>query len=330
MKVLVTGSNGFLASNVIRELNKRGFEVRAMVRQSADLRSLAGCKYELFYGNITNINEAVEAVKGCDIVIHTAADTSQNNDRNGALMQVNVTGTFNMLESSIKEHIEKFVFVSTANTFGYGTKEEPGNENLPAKYPFLLSEYVKSKIKAQNLVLDYANSHKLNTTVVNPTFMIGPFDAKPSSGRIITMMLGKKIIPVPPGGKNFIHVSDAAFGVCNAIEKGKIGSCYLLANENLSYEEFYTKLKKICGESFYLLRISPEILNSLGLTGNLISKFGIKTNLNIINTKMLCVENYYSSAKAVNELELTQTPVDKAIYDALEWFRENGYVKKIS
>lgn len=325
MKVLVTGANGFLASNIVRELNRRGHSVRAMVRPTADLRSLSGTDHEIFYGNFINIIDAMEAAKGCDIVLHAAADTSQQ--KNGDHTHVNVTGTFNMLEASCKNQVNRFIFVSTANAFGYGTKENPGDENLSPKYPFTSSEYVISKINAQAMVLDYAKNGKLDAVVVNPTFMIGPNDAKPSSGTIITMMYNKKIIPVPPGGKNFVHVSDAAVGACNAIDKGKTGSCYLLANENLTYKEFFTKLEKVSGKSFYKIRFAPGVLNTLGTFGNLISKAGLKTNLNLINTKILSLGNYYSSSKAVKELNLPQTPADVAIYDALEWFKKNGYLK---
>jgi dihydroflavonol-4-reductase len=327
MKALVTGANGFLASNVIRELNRRGIPVRAMVRSTADLRSLSGAEFELFYGNITNMIDAMEAVKGCDVVIHAAAETSQHYLSVEPYMQVNVTGTFNMLEASYKNDVKRFIFVSTANTFGYGTKSSPGNENIPAKYPFTSSGYAISKMKAQELALEYAASGKLETVVMNPTFMIGAYDAKPSSGRIITMMHNKKIIPVPPGGKNFVHVADVANGICNAIDKGQPGSCYLLANENLTYSEFYIKLGKATGKSFCQLKLAPQLLVVIGTIGKLVARSGFKSDLNLTNAKMLCVGNYYSSAKAIKELRLPQTPVDNAIADALEWFAKIGYIK---
>jgi dihydroflavonol-4-reductase len=242
-------------------------------------------------------------------------------------MRVNVTGTLNMLEASSKHPVKKFIFVSTANTFGHGTKASPGNENMPAKYPFTSSGYAISKAKAQELVIEYASRGILDAVVVNPTFMLGPYDAKPSSGRIITMMHNRKIAPVPPGGKNFVHVADVASGICNAIDRGKSGSCYLLANENLSYSEFYAKLAMATGKSFHQLKLSPQFLNVLGSIGTLAVKSGFRSSLNLNNAKILCVGNYYTSAKAVSELGLPQTPVDIAIADALEWFSQSGYIK---
>lgn len=327
MKALVTGANGFLASNVVRELNRRGFPVRAMVRSTADLHALSGAEYELFYGQITSVADAMEAMKSCDIVIHAAADTSQHYLNVEPYMQVNVKGTLNMLEASCRNQVKKFIFVSTANAFGYGTKSDPGNENMPAKYPFTSSGYALSKTMAQELVIEYAKIGKLDTVVVNPTFIIGPYDARPSSGRIITMMHNKKIVPVPPGGKNFVHVADVAEGICNAIDRGRSGSCYLLANENLTYGEFYAKLAKATGRSVYQLKLRPQLLHAMGTIGSLAVKSGFRSNLNLVNARILCIGNYYSSAKAVVELGLPQTPVDKAITDAMEWFIRSGYIK---
>jgi dihydroflavonol-4-reductase len=328
MKVLVTGANGFLASNIVRELIRHEADVRALVRPAADLTSLKGTDCELFYGHITEMTDVVEAVRDCNVVIHAAAETSHSYKGYQPYMEVNVNGTRNMLEASCKWQVKKFIFVSTANTFGYGTRDYPGNEETPARYPFTLSGYAISKSKAQELVLKYAQDGRLNATVVNPTFMIGPFDSKPSSGKIITMMHGRRFVPVPPGGKNFVHVADVAKGIYNAIEKGKNGSCYLLAHENLSYAEFFTKVGLVSGKSFRKIKLSPLLLEILGIAGETLGLFRGRSDLNRLNARILCVENYYSSARAVKELDMPQTPIDQAIVEAIEWFDRYGYLGK--
>ncbi|HLO61142.1 MAG TPA: NAD-dependent epimerase/dehydratase family protein [Bacteroidales bacterium] len=327
MKILVTGANGFLASNVIRELNKRGHQVRALVRATADLSALNGADYELFRGNMVNMIDAEDAVTGCDVVIHAAADTSQHYRSFEPLMQTNYQATLNLLEASGKHHIKRFIFISTANTLGHGTRKNPGNETNPVKYPFSHAPYAISKMKAQELVQDYGLTAKLNTVVVNPTFMIGPYDTKPSSGRILLMMYGRRFVFIPPGGKNFIHVGDASIAICNAIQNGKSGSCYLLANENLTYSEFFEKLKKTTGQKSLKILLPGWFLSLLGDIGNLISYAGIRSDLNSINAEILRTGNYYTGLKAVHELNMPQTPVETAIKDAMQWFRENGYLK---
>lgn len=328
MKVLLTGGNGFLAANTIRELVRRSINVRAMVRPTSNLRSLDGIDCELVYGNITHSEDVLRAVKGCDIIIHAAANTSQNNSDYNDYVDVNVAATENLLKASLRCDVQRFIFVSTASAFCPGTKSNPGNENRPACYPFTGSGYSLSKIHAQKMVLDYSKSTGLDTVVVNPAFMIGPFDAKPSSGKIILMNYGKKIIFVPPGGKSFIDVRDAAAGVCNAIEMGRRGECYLLANENLTFSEFYLRLQSVARLRYYRMRVPGPLVKTLGLFGEFATKTGIKTDLNSINSKILCIGNYFSAEKAVKELQLPQKTIDGAIADSLKWFTENGYIEK--
>lgn len=327
MRALVTGGNGFLGANLIKELSSFGWQVRAMVRNTADLRSLKGLEYEMFHGEITNNEHIKKAAEGCSIIIHTAANTSQN-----ALLSeyydVNVNGTKNVIDAVKYNRIGRLIFVSTANTFGNGTKEIPGNEEIPINPVFARSGYAKSKLIAQQLVLEAVKKEKINATVVNPSFMIGPNDAKPSSGRIILHYYKKRLLLLPPGGKSFIHVKDVVRGICNAIDKGKSGECYLLTNENLTYAEFFDKLSEITGISQTKIMLPAAILRTTGVFGNLAVKLGIRTEINMVNAQMLCEENYFSAAKAISDLKLPQTPVKDAIKDAVEWFSDNGYLVK--
>jgi dihydroflavonol-4-reductase len=327
MKVLVTGANGFLAANVVRELIRRGIQARALVRAGADLRALEGIRPELVYGMFTDPETALMALEGCDAVIHAAADTSQQHTSVEPYRKVNIEGTRTLLDAACRAGVRRFIFVSTANTIGHGTREIPGHEGLPARFPFTESGYAQSKAEAQELVLSYAREGKLHTISVNPTFMIGPYDAKPSSGRLITSMVDRKVVPVPPGGKNFVDVRDVAAGICNALEKGRSGEIYLTAGWNLSFAEFYDLLGKAAGKSYLRIRFRAPLLKVLGFLGSLVAGAGFRSGLNRINANILCTGNYYTPEKAVTELGMPQTPVEQAVADALQWFRLNGYIR---
>ncbi len=324
MKVLVTGANGLLATNTIIELLDRGYLVKGLIRNKNNFTSFEHDNLELFEGDITNELDVDNAVKDCDIVIHAAANTNQNLLSLSDYKEVNVRGTEKILKASIDQAVKKIIFVSTANTFGYGSKNKPGTELTEIKEPFSNSYYAISKLEAQNVLLKA--SKKIAVIVVNPTFMLGAYDAKPSSGRIILMGLKKYIVFYPPGGKNFIHVNDAASGIVNAIEKGKNGEAYLLANENLSYKEFFEKVNMNTKNNPVLIKLPKLLLLLLGLIGNMVRLFGIKTDLSKTNMKILCVENFYSNKKAKIELDLTSTSIDDAIDDAIKWFKMNGEI----
>lgn len=329
-RVLVTGANGLLGANIVRELVERKFDVRILVRETSDLSGLHGVAFERMNGNILDPESVDKAVEGCDFVIHSAANTSQWPTAYSLYEPVNVNGTKHVIEA-VKQHaVKRFVFVSSANAFGNGTKENPGTELNEFTGFRTGSGYMISKFVAQQFVLSEVERSDLPAIVVNPTFMIGPYDSKPSSGRIILMGMGKKVQVSPPGGKNFIHVHDAAVGTCNALTMGRTGECYLLANENLSYREFFGILNQVTGEKPKSLALPGWLLKGIGAGGTLFEKLLRKpAPLSLVNARQLCLDNYYLGNKAVEVLELPQTPIETAIREAIEWFRENGtYLSK--
>jgi dihydroflavonol-4-reductase len=320
MKVLVTGANGFLAANVVRELISRKIEVRGMLRKNANMRSLEGISFEMFHGQITDKTDVERAVEGCEAVIHVAADTSQCFSNASPLRKANVEATRLLVEASKRSRVERFIFISTGNTIDFGTKENPGHEGNPLGKLFQKSGYALSKLEAEKLILAEVKNSNLNAVIVNPTFMIGPYDAKPSSGRIFQMMYPNKVVFIPKGGKNFTHVKDAAAAICNALNLGKPGERYLLAGENLSYLEF---LKIVRAEKKTIPVLIPKwLLFSVGALGSLLRSLGIHSELSINNARILNSNDYYTGAKAVRELNMPQTPISNAVSEAIGWFKD--------
>ena len=164
------------------------------------------------------------------------------------------------------------------------------------------------------------HKHIMEMIIVNPTFMLGAYDTKPGSGKIILMGWRKKVIFYPPGGKNFVHVEDVAEGIIKCIEKGRNGEKYILANENLSYKEFFNKLNVIANQKPVMIKLPGIKLLGIGIFCELLRVLGIKSKMSLVNMKILCTTNYYSSKKSITELSMRYRPVDLAISDALNYF----------
>jgi dihydroflavonol-4-reductase len=126
-KVLITGANGFLGANLTRELYRMGFDIRILIRPSADVKGIADIPCEIFYGCIDNNNDVQEAVKGCHIVIHAACITEQWGISFAEYERTNFTATKYITGACLMHQVEKFIYVSTANTIGPGNKNNPGN-----------------------------------------------------------------------------------------------------------------------------------------------------------------------------------------------------------
>jgi nucleoside-diphosphate-sugar epimerase len=320
MNILVIGANGLLATNTILLLLEKGFNVKALLRNKNKFIPFKHKNLVFIEGDITNVSSIENAFVGCDYVLHAAANTSQSLLSLSDYYPVNIQGTKNIIECCKKHKIKKLIYIGTANSFGYGSIENLGNETIQQKKPFTNSIYAISKYESQQLI---NNTKELNIVSICPTFMIGAYDAKPSSGKII-LLANKKIIFYPPGGKNFIHVKDVSNAIVNALEYGKNGENYILANENMSYKAFFKLVNEINSKHPVLIKLPKVLLLTLGYIGDFIRWFRRPINLSSVNTKLIIINSFYSNEKAKKDLKINFTSTEVAIKDALEWFKKEG------
>lgn len=326
MKVLVTGPDGVLGSNLIRELLNQNFQVKALVEKDKQTPTLEHLPIEKVNGCLLNLESLIEASKDVEFIIHCGALTNIFPPRSEKVNQVNIVGTHNVIYASKLNKIKRLIYVGSASSFGPGTKKLAGNENsLFNGFKYGLN-YIDSKYYAQLEVLDEVENNDLDAVIVNPTFMIGPYDSKPSSGSLILGLYKNTIPGYTNGGKNFIYVKDVAVGIVNAITLGKKGECYILGNENLSYKEFFNKVSKTLGLKSTKRKINKNLVIGLGKINSILGQiFKIKPKLSFEVAIISNEEHYYTSKKAQRDLRLPQTPIETAIKDCFTWFSENGY-----
>ena len=329
VKVLVTGPDGLLGSNLIRELLNRGYSVTAMMENDKKSLTIENLPIQRIVANLLNTQDIINATVGVDIVIHCAASTSMFPARSEIINKVNIGGTQNIVDACKKNKVKRLIYVGTANSFGSGNLHNLGTEkNLYSSEHYGL-DYMDSKYKAQLIVLENAKNGSLNAIVVNPTFMIGPFDSRPSSGEMLLSVYKRKIPGYTLGGKNFIAVKDVAVAITNAITNARNGECYILGNENLTYKQAFEKISKTIGVNPPRLKFPTKAVLAFGkINSFLATTFKYTTKMPYELTLLSSEIHYYSSAKARDELGLPQTPIEVAIKDCFEWFLENGYLKK--
>jgi len=318
-KVFVTGITGFLGSNVVLKLLKDDYYVIALVREKSNLFCQQKENLQIVEGDLFT-NHSVY-LKGVDYVIHIAAETRQDLLSYEAYRKINYDASIQLFRESISCNVKKILFISTANTLGFGDMCNLGNEVTPQKFPFINSLYARSKLDAENYLLK--NQSNTEVIIINPTFMLGQYDRKPSSGKIIFWAWRKRLIFYPKGGKNFVHVEDVADGILQAIKKAKNGEKYLLANENLKYKSFFKKLNLITHQQPLMIPIPSFLLILLGFVGDFLSLLKIRTSLGSTNMKALRIDNFYSNEKSIKELGMTYKSTDHAIKDAIDFFQNN-------
>jgi len=327
MKILITGANGLLGSNLIRKLLRKGHEIRAFVYKGEEIKTLENLKIEKSEGNILFYEDLIAASKNIDVIYHLAANTSVWPSRHKSIVEVNVEGTKNILRLAKKIKVKRLIYVGTANTFSFGTKQQPGAERSTYQGGKYRLDYMDSKYEAHQLVIR-AVKEGVPAIIVNPTFMLGSYDSKPSSGQMIVAIHNNKVPGYPPGGRNYICIKDAAEGIANALTKGRIGESYIIGNENLSYKEAFGKMAKVIGVNPPKFTFPKFLVLLVGIMGSIQSKItGKKPNVSLPLARISCDDHYYSSSKAVKELNLPQTPIEVGIKESFEWLQTNKYLR---
>ena len=230
------------------------------------------------------------------------------------------------MDIAIECGIKRVINVASANIFAYGTKEHPGDESKDIIPPFTESGYARSKYEAVQRLEKFRD--KIEIITVCPTFMLGAWDSRPSSGRIILMGYRHRFMFCPPGGKNFVATGDVAKGIASALSHGKDGESYLLSGENMTYREFYRLLSDRCGYKQHIIDIPKWILRIAGAVGDMAARIGIRSEASEANMRILCIGNYYSNEKSIRELGISYRPVSEAIDEAASWFYKCGMLKK--
>ena len=327
MRVLLTGADGFVGSNLSRELLRRGHRVRGMVQANRNTATIDTLDVEKVVSDLLDADSVDAAVNGCDAVIHAAASTSIWPARAPVVSRINVEGTNNVLRAARRHRVRRMVHIGTANTFAPGTKQRPGTESGEYGSQKYGVDYMDSKYEAHLAVMEASRRGDVPVVEVNPTFMWGPYDRVPGAGKMILRVYRREVPGFAPGGRNCVAVKDVAVGIANALDRGREGEAYILGNVNLSYSEIFRTIGRVLGVSVPKRTFPDWSVKATGMAGSVVSFFRrTEPVVSYAMAQISCDGHYYSAEKAVRELGLPQTPVEIAIEEAFEWFVSNGYV----
>lgn len=333
-KVFVTGGTGLVGGNLIRKLVDAGYEVSALVRKNSNTTYLDDLPIKKCYGDILQPQSLSEGVKGVDYVFHCAAMVSMWKYAMDRMRKINVEGTENVLRASINAGVKRFFFVSTVDAIGYstpdgyGTLEKPSTEEIPYQNDWMGIPYSRTKWEAQELVRDAVKKGEIDAVIYNPSFMIGPYDVKPSSGKLIIGVAKGYTRFYTPGGNNFVDVEDVVEAMITGISKARSGELYILGNENLTYKKMFEKIAKIVGVKPPSMRLPYAVAKIAGFFGDLYGFITRREPLISSGEVFLgFLDHYFSPEKARRELDLKSTPIETAIEKAYKWFIDNGYLK---
>ncbi len=325
-RIYLTGATGFVGANVARTLLARGDTVICAVRKPN--LCVEGLDVELVTAPLTDVEGSARAMEGCDGVLHVAGTFDPGPGGDKAMWALHVDATAALLAAAKKAGISRFVTCSSSVTVGFGSIAAPGDENKPVDPDAIygktgsLRAYYESKLESERLTIAAGG------VVVNPDYVLGAWDVKPTSGSLL-VAVSKRWVPVyPSGGKCFIDAEDCAVGHVAALERGVPGRRYLLGNWNLSYREFMTACARVAGTRSPILPVPRAAFLGVGLAGSLLQRVDAHRFAGLERHVLAAMHQhrYRTGQRSWDELGVPRTPMEATIEKALRWFRDHGYV----
>jgi dTDP-glucose 4,6-dehydratase len=257
MKLFVTGGAGFIGSNFIRhvlEATKNhaivNYDKLTYAGNLANLHAIAHHPdYRFVKGDICDAAPAESAMRGCDAVVHFAAESHVDRSiyEPAPVIQTNVTGTFTLLEVARRLAVSRFVHISTDEVYGDIAPGVQADEESPLQPS---SPYSASKAASDLLVRSYVRTYQFPALITRSSNNYGPYQfPEKFLPLMITNALGDKPLPIYGDGKqqrDWLHVEDNCRGILAVLERGRVGEVYNIGGshveENLSMAQRLLRL----------------------------------------------------------------------------------------
>jgi len=328
VRVLVVGANGYLGSHVTRQLVGAGHDVRVMVRDGANTVGIDDLPVTRFVGDIFDAAVLREAMTGCEVVHYCVVDTRGWLRDPAPLFRTNVEGTRHVLdiatEPAVAAGLQKFVFTSSYATVGRrrGHTATEADEITDERG---LTPYVRSRLQAERMVLEYARTRGLPAVAmcVSTTYGAGDWGRTPHGAIIAGAAFGK--LPFVMAGIELeaVGIDDAAHALLLAAEKGRVGERYLVSEKMISNAEVVRIAAEAAGVPAPTKVLPLPVAYAMAAMGSLKARLtGTDERLSLNSLRLMRAEAPVDSAKARRELGWQPRPVEKSIAEAARFWVE--------
>lgn len=325
---LVTGGCGFLGSWITRYLVEDGVRVRvlAVPGESRDnIDDLDPKKVEVVEGDVRVVADCKRAVEGMEVVFHAAAIYQDWAPDPSLMYDVNLRGTFHVLEASRQAGVKTVVYTASIVSIGRPEPGDVADESTPYESWDIDFPYSRSKFFSRELA-EYFAEWGMDVRVVCPGVVLGPRDIRPTpSGKIILNSMAGGPGLYSDGGANYVDVRDAARVHLLAATKGKPGERYLATGHNVTHKQFMTAIDGAVGRKRRMIRLPTQVARGISIA--------MEARARRTNTTPKLVRdffeygvkpNFFTNAKATRELGATFRPLDETIRDAIAYFKDRS------
>jgi dihydroflavonol-4-reductase len=323
---LVTGGCGFLGSSIVRAVLDRGDRVRILALPGEATDNVEGLDVEIVRGDVMSPDDARRAVAGMDVVYHAAAIYKAWMPDPTRMYEVNLRGTFHMLEAARAAGVKKVIYTASIVSLGRPKNGATGDESSAYEAWDIDFAYGRSKYLSRLIAEDFA-AWGLDVRVVCPGVVLGPRDIAPTpSGQLIINTLRGNAPPVyTDGGASYVDVRDAAEAHVLAAEKGRAGERYIATAHNLSNIDFIRAVNRAAGRDKRYIKVPVRVARTLlGAMEAQAKKTGKEPPLTKNFFEYSLRPSFYRNDKATRELGARFRPLEETMGDAIGWFKQRG------
>ena len=324
-RVVITGASGLLGGNLAAELIAAGHQVAAIRRAGSQVAHLDDLAIDWHTAELGSPEAMTRAFAGAACVFHCAAAVSVKREVTPEMTATNVTGTAHVIEAVLAAGVPRLVHTSSVVAVGLSTDGAPCDETATWNFDTegLVDAYAITKRQAEDVV--HAARDRVDAVIVNPTYMFGPRDARPSSGRLIVDVVRGRVPGWTPGYNNFVDVRAVARGMIGAWQRGRRGERYILAGHDMTYGDIMRRIAAAAGTRPPRLRIPKPFAWLFGKYGDLVERLGKEPVVNSTQIRYAYSDRFrFRSDKAARELAYQPGELEPALRDALAWFRAHG------
>jgi nucleoside-diphosphate-sugar epimerase len=258
----------------------------------------------------------------CDDVYYCVVDTRGWLHDPAPLFHTNVDGTRNVVEVAKDAGLRKFVFTSSYVTVGRRRAHRASEDDIITSERGL-TPYVRSRVKAENIVLEYAKDHGLPAVAmcVSTTYGSGDWGRTPHGAIIAGAAFGK--LPFVMSGIELeaVGVDDAARAMILAAEHGRVGERYLISQKMISNAEVARIAAEAAGVPPPAKSIPLPVAYALATVGTVKARLrGTDERLSLGSLRLMRAEAEVDHSKATRELGWEPGPVEDSIREAARFW----------
>ena len=234
----VTGATGFIGKQLVERLLKLRYSVKALVLGANNNLSK---NVQVVRGNLVTNKKLEKFLEGVDILVHLAARLLPPENK---MYKNNVVATDNLIESAKKYAIKKIIFMSTAVVYGEGR----GKVFTEVSQCKPNTEYGRTKLLAEKIVLDWAKKSGGIATIFRPFNIYGPGNLKGVIYNFYKSLKDDRKVTIYGTGeqtRNFLFIDDAVEAILLGIKKDKGGIFNLASPKGYSIKKLLRFIERL-------------------------------------------------------------------------------------